>query len=144
VPVWTMFAVVIIILVAVGTFLSVWLGSLHPADSARSLPFAATPSLATPAGSMIQLTSKPTPTATLFVVSTPASAILTPTATREVRSPETTDRVIRYRVLPGDTLSGIAAKYHTSIGAIQQANRLQRETIYEGEALIIPVPTPIP
>jgi membrane-bound lytic murein transglycosylase D len=45
---------------------------------------------------------------------------------------------MRYRVRPGDTLTSIAAKYHVSIQAIMVANRLRRDTIYDGEELIIP------
>jgi hypothetical protein len=144
VPMWTIFAVVIIIFVAVGTFLFVWLGAPQPTNNARSLPLAATSSLTAPAVGPDRFASKPTPTVTLFYISTATPTILPPTVTRTEPTTRPTAGIVRYRVLPGDTLTAISAKYHVSIRAIQQANRLQRETIYEGEELIIPHPTPIP
>jgi len=44
-----------------------------------------------------------------------------------------------YRVQPGDTLSGIAARYGVSVEAIMAANSLpSRSTIYAGQVLTIP------
>lgn len=43
-----------------------------------------------------------------------------------------------YRVQPGDTLSGIAARYGTTIDAIVTANHLSSRTIYSGQTLDIP------
>lgn len=42
------------------------------------------------------------------------------------------------RIHRGDTLSGLAAKYGTTVKALQQANHLKGTTIYEGELLRIP------
>ena len=43
-----------------------------------------------------------------------------------------------YRVQPGDTLSGIAARYSTSVDAIWANNLLNRSHIYAGQTLTIP------
>jgi LysM repeat protein len=53
-----------------------------------------------------------------------------------------------YRIRPGDTLSGIASKFHVSIGALERANPKihNPNLIYAGESLAIPgdhfVPAP--
>lgn len=41
-------------------------------------------------------------------------------------------------VVPGDTLSGLAARYRTTVQAIMAANQLTRTTIYVGQRLRIP------
>ncbi|HEX8219579.1 MAG TPA: LysM peptidoglycan-binding domain-containing protein, partial [Chloroflexia bacterium] len=43
-----------------------------------------------------------------------------------------------YKVQPGDTLSGIAVRYGTTIEAIVAANNLPSRTIYAGQTLVIP------
>ena len=43
-----------------------------------------------------------------------------------------------YVVRPGDSLSSIAARFHTTVYAIRVANRLTRDTIIIGQTLIIP------
>jgi len=43
-----------------------------------------------------------------------------------------------YRVKPGDTLYRIAAKYGTSVAALQRANNLRGTLIYAGQTLCIP------
>jgi LysM repeat protein len=45
-----------------------------------------------------------------------------------------------YKVQPGDTLSGIAARYGTTVDAIVTANNLPSRTIYAGQTLVIPSP----
>ena len=48
----------------------------------------------------------------------------------------------RYTVQPGDTLSGIAARYGVTVDAIVAANNLpSRSTIYAGQSLLIPSAT---
>jgi LysM repeat protein len=42
------------------------------------------------------------------------------------------------RIHRGDTLSGLAAKYGTSVSALQRANHLSGTTIYAGDLLAIP------
>ncbi len=44
----------------------------------------------------------------------------------------------RYVILPGDTLSGIASRFDTRVGALQQANSLSGTRIVAGETLLIP------
>jgi LysM repeat protein len=43
-----------------------------------------------------------------------------------------------YKVQPGDTLSGIAVRYGTTVDAIVTANNLPNRTIYSGQTLVIP------
>lgn len=60
------------------------------------------------------------------------------TATGTRMPPRTT--MVLYRVAPGDTLSGIARKYHTSVGTIAAANHITNPNfIYVGETLRIPI-----
>lgn len=47
-------------------------------------------------------------------------------------------KIAKYRVQPGDTLGGIAAKYNVSVTTIKRANRIQGSTIQSGEQLDIP------
>ncbi|MBO9362656.1 MAG: LysM peptidoglycan-binding domain-containing M23 family metallopeptidase [Thermoflexus sp.] len=52
---------------------------------------------------------------------------------------------VRYTVQPGDTLTRIAARFGTTVGAIVEANRLVNPNlIYVGQVLLIPVSTPSP
>jgi LysM repeat protein len=51
-------------------------------------------------------------------------------------------RSIAHRVSRGETLTGLAHRYGTTIPAIQQANGMaRRTTIRTGETLRIPVPS---
>lgn len=47
---------------------------------------------------------------------------------------------VKHRVARGDTLLGIAARYHTSVDTIRTLNRLDSTTIKVGQALIIQRP----
>jgi LysM repeat protein len=69
-----------------------------------------------------QTTSRPT------VQSTP------PPTRPKVKTPETT----RYTVKKGDTLSGIASRFHTSASSIAKANRISGSMIRPGQRLTIP------
>jgi LysM repeat protein len=44
----------------------------------------------------------------------------------------------KYRVRAGDTLSGIAQKYHTSVAKIKKTNGLRSDRIQIGQVLKIP------
>ncbi len=48
-------------------------------------------------------------------------------------------RWTRYRIRPGDTLSGIARKHGVTVTALMQANRLHNHRIRAGKDLIIPL-----
>jgi membrane-bound lytic murein transglycosylase D len=45
----------------------------------------------------------------------------------------------QHKIKAGETLSTIAARYHTTISAIQKINKISDATIISGESLIIPV-----
>lgn len=50
-------------------------------------------------------------------------------------------RWARYRIRPGDTLSGIARRYGVSVGALQSSNRLRGTLIRAGQTLLVPLST---
>lgn len=82
------------------------------------------------------------PTATHTPTPAPPSATLTgvpPTATNTPRPTKTPVRVVYYRVRLGDNLTGIAARFGTTVGAIMRANNLSSSVIYAGQVLVIPV-----
>lgn len=82
------------------------------------------------------------PTATHTPTLAPPSATLTgvpPTATNTPRPTKTPVRVVYYRVRLGDNLTGIAARFGTTVGAIMRANNLSSSVIYAGQVLVIPV-----
>lgn len=58
--------------------------------------------------------------------------------------PQGPSEPIVYVVQPGDTLSGIARRYNTTVVAIKQYNGLNRDTIYVGQRLQVPVGTNVP
>lgn len=64
----------------------------------------------------------------------PTSA--TPSDEKIIPKPRITYK--RYKVKPGDTLSGIARKYHTTIAKIKKANGLKSDRIQIGQILKIP------
>ncbi|MGM8215938.1 LysM peptidoglycan-binding domain-containing protein [Bacillaceae bacterium W0354] len=58
-----------------------------------------------------------------------------------------TQNTVSYQVKSGDTLSGIAKQYHTTVDQIKQTNQLTSDVIYVGQSLTIPTnqgeaPTP--
>ena len=55
-------------------------------------------------------------------------------------SPLTTWRRVTYRVRKGDTLSGIARRWHITKKSIVQANRLRSQNLRVGQRLILTVP----
>ncbi len=76
-------------------------------------------------------TPKPTPTPSPTPTATPA-----PTARP---TPRPTATVRRYTVRPGDTLYSIAARFHTTVGAIERANAITNPGLLRvGQVLIIP------
>ncbi|MEO8288028.1 MAG: LysM peptidoglycan-binding domain-containing protein [Chloroflexota bacterium] len=113
--------------------------------TATTLPLTSTP----------EPTSTPTETPTPVPTDTPVPPTSTPvppppatdtpvppTSTPVPPKPKPTKtpiRQIRYIVRLGDTLTGIAARYSTTVDAIMRANGLRSTFIYVGQVLIIPL-----
>ena len=77
-----------------------------------------------------------TPAPTVAATPSPAAATPTPTPTRTT-SPTASPRT--YTVRSGDTIAGIAAKFHTTVKAIVAANNIvDPRTIHPGQVLVIP------
>lgn len=85
-----------------------------------------------PVGASAAASSTPAPT----VAATPPPATPTPAPTRTA-PPTASPRT--YTVRSGDTIAGIAAKYHSTVKAIVAANNIvDPRTIHPGQVLIIP------
>lgn len=82
-------------------------------------------------------TRTPRPPATVIVTATPEANTETPT-----RRP--TPFMIEYTVKSGDTLIDIANRYNVTVDQIRDANNLSNDTIFPGDKLLIPQPTPTP
>lgn len=54
------------------------------------------------------------------------------------------ERVVLYRVVEGDTLSLLAQRFHTTVSAIYQTNRLHSDNLMPGQPLYIPEGSPGP
>jgi LysM repeat protein len=134
--VWAILAGVMLVLAVAGVFIFVW---LDPLTSAQVIPTALTPTPSRTATATETLPPASVPTNTVTRTPTPTNTPtpITPSPTVPTPRPSATT-VVRYRVRPGDTLTSIAAKYHVSVQALMAANRLRRDTIYDGEELIIP------
>ena len=52
--------------------------------------------------------------------------------------------VLRIRVQSGDSLSGLARRYHTTVTAIVQLNQLHTDVIAVGQGLLVPSPSSLP
>ena len=134
--VWAILAGVMLALVIAGVFIFV---GLDPLKSAQGIPTVLTPTPSRTATAADTLRPAAVPANTVTPISSPTNTPIriTPSPTVPTPRPSATP-VVRYRVRPGDTLIAIAAKYHVSVQAIMAANRLRRDTIYDGEELIIP------
>ena len=107
-----------------------------PGDDGTSALLAATPS-PSPSPTLAPtptLTPSPSPTIEL----TPAPT--TPPTVPPTPSPAPTAATISYRVVSGDTLSGIASRYRTTVKAIMDLNRLTTTNLRVGQVLLIPAP----
>jgi hypothetical protein len=117
-----------------------------PPSLAAGVAAGATPAatLAEPGGSGAAATSSlaPSPSQAGPGASAPASA--TPVPSRPpVATPRPTATPVpanaeRYKVKGGDTLSGIAARYGTTVKKLKAANGLTSNTIHAGQVLVIP------
>ena len=75
----------------------------------------------------------------VLTVPSAGSAATTP-ATTTTAAPARTTTTTSYTVARGDTLTGIAARYGTTVAAIQSANGLGRSSLIRiGQALAVPV-----
>ncbi len=114
----------------------VLVANVNPLGGAgASTPPAASPSAASAVvGGSPAVTLAPTPTAII----TPSPAAPTPTVA-PTRTPRPTASPRTYKVKPGDTIAGIAAKLHSTVKAIVTANNIvDPRTIRPGQILIVP------
>jgi LysM repeat protein len=58
--------------------------------------------------------------------------------TRSSKPKVSAPKTVRHLVKRGDTLGGLAAKYGTTVSAIQRANGIKGTMIYDGKSLTIP------
>ena len=58
-------------------------------------------------------------------------------AKNEAAAPEKQERIIKYYVKPGDSLSSVAKKFHTTMADIKKLNNLKRNTLDKGQVLKI-------
>jgi LysM repeat protein len=92
-------------------------------------------------GRVVEPTMTPTATATITPTITPTPATPIPTDTPlPTATPQT------YTVVAGDTCAGIAFTFGVSIQSIVLLNNLPADcsTLFEGQSLLIPQPTPTP
>lgn len=93
-------------------------------------------------------TTSTRPTATRTTSSRPTSTASRSTTSKKPTVAKTTKpkpkpkpavaKTTRHTVRKGDTLSGLAAKYGTSVSAIQKANGISGTMIRDGKSLVIP------
>jgi LysM repeat protein len=107
-----------------------------PGNDGTSALLAATPSpLPTPT---------PAPTPTLTPSPSPTIEITAPPTVEPTQpptpSPAPTAATITYRVVTGDTLSGIASRHQTTVKAIMDLNNLTTTNLRVGQVLLIPRP----
>jgi LysM repeat protein len=88
-------------------------------------PANATPLPPTPRPSTVTTTAKPQP---VVVKVTP----------KPKPKPKPKPQVTRYTVKKGDTLSGIASRYGSSVAAIRRANGISGSLIRPGQRLVVP------
>jgi LysM repeat protein len=109
-------------------------GSPSPGASTGGVGAAASPSAS------VTVTPSPAPTTTATPTASPVvSPSASPAATTSPSPVATsTPATRRYTVRSGDTLSGIAATFGTTVKAIKAANGLSGNVIRPGQVLVIP------
>jgi LysM repeat protein len=107
-----------------------------PSDGASSPDVTASLEAVQPSAAASPAAATPAPTPGASPTSSPAA---TPTATATASpAPTPAASAVSYRVRSGDTLSGIAARFDTTVRAIKAANDLTSNVIHPGQVLIIP------
>ncbi len=120
--------------------------SPSPSPSASPSPSpspSATPATTTSTTTSTTTTSTTTSTTTTSTTTTTAPTTTTTTSTTTTTAPPAppAPTVITYTVVPGDTLSKIAARYKTTVAAIAADNAIKNVSlIYVGQKLKITVP----
>ena len=137
---WIILGGVALVLVILGVFFFLRIGSPPPVPSVIPAITLIPSSPAVPALPLLPTVAVPssTPRPTSAVTPPRATSTATPTA------PKPTAAFVKYRVRPGDTLSTIAEQHRVSIRSIMLANGLRTDFISDGQELIIPLPTPHP
>lgn len=85
--------------------------------------------------------SKPKPAATTTTSTVVPTPVAKPKPKPVVVKPKPKPKpkpTTRHVVKKGDTLSGIASRYGSSVSAIQRANGIKGSTIFPGKSLVIP------
>jgi LysM repeat protein len=107
--------------------------AVQPTLTSGALPLTGTPPSPTPARPLAPPTDTPLP------LPSPSPTAVPPAPTPTTR-PRPVIVDVPYTVRPGDTLSSLAARFHTTVSAIMMRNGLRSTTIRVGQYLIIPDP----
>ncbi len=110
--------------------------------SADDLPVVAAnerpPADSTPLAPARTSSPKPSTASTAVVKPAPVTVAAKPKPKPVAAKPKPKPTVTRHVVKKGDTLSGIASRYGSSVGAIQRANGISGSLIFPGKSLVIP------
>ena len=96
----------------------------------------------TPASLPPMVTPSPVPVLTSQVDEAPPST--SAVSLVAIRAMPLPSDVLRVRVQPGDSLSGLARRYRTTVTAIAQLNQLHTDVIAVGQGLLVPSPSSSP
>ena len=97
------------------------------------------PASLAPASPTTDPTPAPTPTPTPAPTVSPTDAPTTTPSATPTKSPAPTP--LTHRVVSGETLSGIAARYGVTLAALEKANKITTPNlIIAGQVLVIPTP----
>lgn len=121
---WFDIALLLAIIAAIGLWWTKGAPAARPESAAA--PAAVTP----PAPTFAPLADTPEPNAARLLDDTPTPSPVTPTATPPF---------VSYKIVAGDTLSGIAARFGVTLDALLQANKLSASArLAVGQQLLIP------
>lgn len=79
-----------------------------------------------------------TASAAIATAEPPRQSARRASASKSASNANTTAATQRYRVLQGDTLASIAAKYRTTVAQLQQINNLKGSTLKAGQVISVP------